>query len=378
MSKKATPTTKEQMQAPPTSGDPKKKRKEPVKQSDVPRFTLSEALRIAYAIRDNYASAPSSPLKIASALELQPSTGHFRMLTGASSAYGLTEGSYSSQNISITALGKRIVSPTEEGMDYIGRREAFLKPRVINEFLGKYNGHKIPTDTRITKNVLQEMGVPQSSLDEVLDLIIKESNALNFLMDIKGAKYVNLENSIGDPNILEEEKLQENEKQSNINSDQAQPQGTSLDQVIASLPPINTNVFITHGKNKEILSQIKEIIIFGQLHPIVSIETESVSLPVSEKVLGDMRKCSAAIIHVGKETKMIDEQGITHIIINPNVLIEIGAALALFSKRFILLVEEGTILPSNLQGLYEVRYSGQKLDGDATMKLLKAFNEFKK
>lgn len=34
-------------------------------------------------------------------------------------------------------------------------------------------------------------------------------------------------------------------------------------------------------------------------------------------------------------------------------------------------------LPSNLQGLYEIRYEGDRLDYEATMKLLEAFNEFR-
>ena len=45
--------------------------------------------------------------------------------------------------------------------------------------------------------------------------------------------------------------------------------------------------------------------------------------------------------------------------------------------KFILLVEEGLKLPSNLQGLYECWYTGSELSSGATMKLLKAFNEFK-
>ena len=61
--------------------------------------------------------------------------------------------------------------------------------------------------------------------------------------------------------------------------------------------------------------------------------------------------------------------------INPNVLIEIGAAMALYGRNFILLVPEGVDLPSNLQGLYRCDYQGNKLDYDATMKLLKAFND---
>jgi len=58
-------------------------------------------------------------------------------------------------------------------------------------------------------------------------------------------------------------------------------------------------------------------------------------------------------------------------------LIEIGAAMALYDRRFILLVKSGITLPSNLQGLYEVRYEGDKLDGDATIRLLKAIKDIK-
>ncbi|HEX9771500.1 MAG TPA: TIR domain-containing protein, partial [Kiloniellales bacterium] len=57
---------------------------------------------------------------------------------------------------------------------------------------------------------------------------------------------------------------------------------------------------------------------------------------------------------------------------NPNVLIEIGAAMAFYGRRFILLVREGVKLPSNLQGLYEVRYAGDTLDAASTIKLLEA------
>ena len=65
-------------------------------------------------------------------------------------------------------------------------------------------------------------------------------------------------------------------------------------------------------------------------------------------------------------------------VINGNVLIEIGAAMALYGRRFILPVREGIKLPSNLQGLFEVRYSSDDLSGEATIKLLEAINELKK
>jgi predicted nucleotide-binding protein len=78
-----------------------------------------------------------------------------------------------------------------------------------------------------------------------------------------------------------------------------------------------------------------------------------------------MRGCGAAIIHVDAERKLIDQEAEEHTVLNPNVLIEIGAAMALYRRRFILLVKDGVNLPTNLQGLYEVRYAGENLDGEA-------------
>ena len=90
-----------------------------------------------------------------------------------------------------------------------------------------------------------------------------------------------------------------------------------------------------------------------------------------------MRSCFACVIHIESEETLLDENGKVHHKINENVLIEIGAAMALYKHNFILLVQKGVHLPSNLQGLYRCDYEGEKLDYEATMKLLKAFSEFR-
>lgn len=136
-------------------------------------------------------------------------------------------------------------------------------------------------------------------------------------------------------------------------------------------------VFITHGKNRKILEQVKELVLFGKFEPVVAQERETAAKPVPDKVMDEMRSCHAAVIHVGAEGTLLDSTGKEVTQVNGNVLIEIGAAMALYGRNFILLVEEGVSLPSNLQGLYECRYSGDELNMPATMKLLKAFNEFK-
>ena len=142
-------------------------------------------------------------------------------------------------------------------------------------------------------------------------------------------------------------------------------------------PAAGTNrVFITHGKNLQILDQVKELVTYGKLEPVVAMEHETSAKPVPKKVMDDMRTCGAAVIHVGAERMLQDRDGNEIRLINENVLIEIGAAMALYGDRFALLVEEGVDLPSNLQGLYECRYSGDELNMPATMKLLKAMSEF--
>ena len=135
-------------------------------------------------------------------------------------------------------------------------------------------------------------------------------------------------------------------------------------------------VFITHGENLKILDQVKEIVAYGKYQPVVAVEHETPAKPVPQKVISEMKSCKAAVIHVGAERVLLDEEGDEVVQINENVLIEIGAAMALYGSKFVLLVEDGVSLPSNLQGLYECRYEGDELNMPATMKLLRAFSEF--
>ena len=354
-----------------------------VSQADVPRHSLSEALRVPQAINDNYGKAPTKPLHVAAALELTPGSSTFKMLCGASAAYGLTQGAWNSAIISLTDLGRRIVAPTAEGSEVIAQREALLRPRIVKDFLTRYNNSKIPPE-KIARNVLEEMGVAADATERTLGLILKGAKEVGFLRELKGGSYVDLDSATPSLNEAEDEQVNNLAFEAKQDNQDSNDKRTKTDNPLtAAVPPdaapsVESNrVFITHGRNKEIVTQLKELLIFGKFKPVVAAEHETVSKPVSDKVMDDMRSCYAAIIHVGKEIKLLDQEGNEHIFLNQNVLIEIGAAMALYNRRFILLVERGVTLPSNLQGLYEVRYEGDRLDYDATMKLLRAFNEFK-
>jgi hypothetical protein len=355
-------------------GPTKRPKRAALAQSDVPAFAIEEAIRVPRAIADEYGKRPATPIDIGKALKMSPTGSTFRMLASASAAYGLTEGSAWAESISLSPLGRRAVAPTLEGDDLQARREAVLRPRVVREFLNRYKGSKWPRQD-IGENVLEDLGVPTDQKKRALELIKSNALAVGFLTDIGGSTYVQLKISevgVGadsihlesdpDPTVIATEQLID-----------LQPDGAEAEVA----PDENRRVFITHGKNRGIAQQLKELLTYGTFEPIMSVEQDSTAKPVPDKVLDEMRKCGAAIIHVGTERLVVDQEGNEHLFLNQNVLIEIGAALALYGRKFILLVETGVQLPSNLQGLYEVRYTGERLDYDATMKLLRAFNDFK-
>lgn len=158
-----------------------------------------------------------------------------------------------------------------------------------------------------------------------------------------------------------------------VNSeDVSSPKVVATAQTAAS----NNRTFITHGKNTKILEQIKRTVMSVGLEPVVSVQSETVAKPVPQKVMDDMGKCSAVVIHVGSEAELLDKNG-KGWPINPNVLIEIGAAMMHCPGRYVLVVENGVELPSNLQGLYQCRYTGDGLDFDAVMKIQEALKGLK-
>lgn len=351
-------------------------------QEDVPSCSLNEALRVGIALVDQYGGRAATPLDVAAALNVSPTSGGFRMLCGASIAYGVTTGGYNAQEISLTPLGNRILTPLDEDEDAVAKRDAVLKPRIIRDFLSKYSGAALPRD-EIAQNVLKSLGVPLDRVKNVFELIIANGNEVGFFRKIKEKTYVDLGGTQPETTNKSASDSETQDRNASIAPSASTPDVavavTAPAEVIPSMEPapVNRKVFITHGKNMAFIDPIKRLLGFGELVPVVSVEKQSVSQPVPDKVMNDMRACSAAIIHVDSELTLIDNEAKEHTVINPNVLIEIGAAMALFGRRFILLVRDGVKLPSNLQGLYEVRYQGDSLDGNETIKLLEAINDIK-
>jgi predicted nucleotide-binding protein len=358
-----------------------------LKQQDVPSASLDEALRLPQAVFDHYAGKATSPLYVAKALNVDPKGSQLKVLSGAAIAFGLIEGGAQAASISVTDLAKRILRPTEEDADVAAKREAVLKPRIFGEFLRNYDGHPFPRRD-IALNVLEGMGVPRDKAAEVLDRIEASARSVGLLEQIKDKQYVSLQGmAAAAPPVAENGDTEEESPQRDavvtppavsrvVPPSAPVAKGTALAAAIVD-DQRRRRVFITHGQNRDLVDPVKKLLEYGELEPVVSVERQSVSKPVPEKVMDDMRSCGAAIIHVDADRTIVDRESVEHVLLNPNVLIEIGAAMAFYGRRFILLVRDGVKLPSNLQGLYEVRYTGATLDANATIKLLEAIRDIK-
>lgn len=370
--------------ATPTDAKSAKPKQSRLLQTAFPSVTLAEALAIPQAIKDNFAGQATAPLLVAEACGVAPASSNWRVLTGAAVAYGLTSGAYNAKEISITPLGERIVAPLIEGDSEIALREAALKPTILNELYHQYDRNKLPK-TEIAYNVLQKKGIPAERLENAWSILRANATRTNMLRVIGGSEYIylDLEGRQVDRTVNESEVLE-----SKITDDLVVP-----DEVLEKMniaPPTapapqrtefkreKPNIFISHGKNNTVIvGQLKELLSYGQMEPVVSIERETTAIPVPDKVFDDMRNCDAGIIHIDLEEVPIGDGNQTYRHLNENVLIEIGAAIALYGKRVILLCKKGTLLPSNLQGLYRCEYEGNQLDYASTMKLLKTMQELR-
>jgi hypothetical protein len=323
------------------------------KQADFPLTSLQQAQKIASAIMDNFAGKDGSPPDIALAIGISPTSSGWPSLTGASIAYGLTDGGINANVIKLTPLGRKLVAPEAEGEDLAARRQAILNPRLLKEFFERYRRAKLPNDT-IAGNVLKALGLPPDRVQSAIEIIKENGRYAGIIRETPTGPFINLDSPgvpapAATPAALadvDEEGLGnaplDLRAQGSISSPPVTPPPPSLD-------PKANRIFISHGKQRAIAGQIKELLAFGNFEPVVSVERESTAIPVPEKVFEDMRSCAAGVIHVSAEGTYVDREGKTQSKFNDNVLIEIGAAMALYGKKVVLLVEKGVTLPSNLR-----------------------------
>jgi predicted nucleotide-binding protein len=146
--------------------------------------------------------------------------------------------------------------------------------------------------------------------------------------------------------------------------------------IVVRHPPAQRGqrIFITRTDGGRIFERVKELVASGQFEPVVARHRGPAGGPLLYDLIEQMRSCDTAIIHVSADAAGADADRQPQI--SDDVLIEIGAAMALYGREFVLLVEDAIALPPSLRGLREWRYSGDASKMRGMMQLLRAFSSF--
>ncbi len=282
------------------------------------------------------------------------------MIAGAAVAYGVAEGGAYAERIDLTSLARRIVAPTVEGDDIAAKREALLQPRVIREFLRRYNGSSLPA-ARIAENVLEELGVPAARTERTFQLIVQSAEALGLLRMINGKAYVELDASptsdepagfepdgddLGSPDFSAGD-------DANRNGD-AEPS----DLAVALTKP--RPIFVG-GRKGPSLDQLTKILEEYDLPYRLAEDEANRGRPISQKVAETIRECGAAIIVFTPDEQYFDAEGRPVWKPSENVVHELGAASMQFGHRIVIFREESVTLAVNYSDIGHIVFSKDQL-----------------
>lgn len=343
-----------------------------VSQSELPAHSLEAALKVAEGLRDQFAGRDAAPHDLALAMDVSPTSSSWRTLSGTAVAYGLTNGAYNAQNISLTELGSRAVSPTEEGDDDRAKIEAALKPRVLRDFFSKYDRGKFPRDD-IAKNVLGQLGVPQDRLQRALDVIKQNGRSTGIVRDTRTGPFVAISGSSGSgrPASDADEAAEEFDGTGGQSPQTALPKrvsepdvaGNQQSQTVAASGP--KQIFVAHGKNHKPLEDLKRVLDQFRIPYKVAVDEPNVGRPISKKVAQLMKECSAGIFIFTGDEAFLDAEGNEIFRPSENVVYELGAASVLWENKIIILKQKDVNFPSDFKDLGYIEFEQDNLANNA-------------
>ena len=328
-----------------------------------PRDSLTKTLKLAESIEKNNAGKPFDRLILAKSVDYSPNSGSFRQLITSSSKYGLTEGGYQADKISLTALGSSIVSPTSDEEKTRGLLNALTNSPIMKTILEFYNKKQIPREELLKNSLKREFKISSEYVDACYDVFMKNIEDFNLIQDIKGNKYLNL-NDLG---TLQTEEIESDSDTTQI-TDIVNTVEESIPKEIAEEKI--KQIFVAHGKNMKPLEQLKNILDQFNVPYKIAIDEANQGRPISLKVSELMRECTSAIFLFTKDEETKDLEG--NIVYRPsdNVVYELGAASVLYGNKIVIFKQEGVSFGSDFKDLGYISFDDDKLDAKA-MDLMK-------
>lgn len=320
------------------------------------RHSLKEALRVAEAIWKDNQGQPYDTIDLAKSLNTTPKSSAFMMLLTSSLRYGLTQGSYKSPKIPLTALGSAIVAPTE-GSDVNAKlRQALLTPDLFNKVYARLDRKVIPKEDVFKNTLVKEFGIPKDDVEVCYEVIMQNITDYGLSSpDLKGNAYLQL-----DKLSAVTEQIQKPETEEGLEEEEL-----SAEKVVPEVKAIPKQIFVAHGKNKKPLEQLKAILTQFKVPFQVAIDEPHKGRAISEKVAQLMRECTSGIFIFTADEKTIDAQNNEVWRPSDNVVFELGAGTVLYGKKIVIFREEGVSFGSDFTDYGHITFEKDKLDAKA-------------
>lgn len=155
------------------------------RRSPFPPVSIEEALILAQTIWEQNAGNPMRRVTIFDVLNRQPESSTSRALITASAGYGLTEGSYKSDLLALTELGRNIV----ENNDANAMLAAVIDVELFKLFYERYKDATVPSRAAAL-DFLKSQGIIEKSAENCLEIILKNGRQVGLIQEISSKERI--------------------------------------------------------------------------------------------------------------------------------------------------------------------------------------------
>jgi predicted nucleotide-binding protein len=341
-------------------------------QSDFPKHSLKEALKVPLGLFKANGGNPLPPIEAAEALGVSPGSSDFRVILSSSIKYGLTSGSFNTEKVAIEPLGHSIAEPKSDGEKQKAIVSAALNPTKFSQVFEYYKGKKVPEATFFANTVVREFQIPREQAALFVKIFLENMRYIGLVKALKNGEWLSTEAPkdllhVNDPSQEEE-----------TDEDEVEEEGTKdLDEEPAIVPraaanngrakmeddqPQKNAIFIGHGKNKKPLEQLKKVMDQFRIPYKVAIDEPNKFRPISQKVAETMRECGAAILIFSADEQFLDKDGKEIWRPSENVVYELGASSILYGGRIIIFKEDIVDFPTNFKDIGYISFAKDSLE----------------
>ena len=310
-----------------------------------PNHTLEDALTIAAAIQESNAGLVFDRVLLARALGTTPASSGFTMKLNSSAKYGLTQGAYNEDRISLTPRGETIVAP--KGGDELSKAllEAVMYPEIFGRFYTMLDGKRLPADTYAQNMLQREFGIHPDLTGECLGIIKANGLYVGILKDDGDSVCVALKDSKELAAISETELQHRQVLQTPVSV-----AGPAVSEDKAASRP--GRIFVGHSGNVGVVEFVMSVLDGFDIPYAIAEEDSAETKPIPLRVSDDMRQCTAGILVFGRTGP--EESDVRTA--EADMLYQLGAASVLFGDRIVILKDSNLELAEPFNGIRSVNF----------------------